>query len=88
MVDNTSIVARLEIAIKEVEQNPNQFYVRTSFLREVLTALKTQESVKVIHRTPKVQGFRNGNCPQCGALLNQFHNANNCGQCGQKVKWE
>jgi len=43
MVDNTSIVARLEIAIEEVEQNPNQFYVRTPFLREVLTALKAQE---------------------------------------------
>ena len=55
---------------------------------KAISILKAQESVKVIHRTPKVQGFRNGNCPKCGALLNQFHNANNCGQCGQKVKWE
>lgn len=49
---------------------------------------KEPEPVSVIRRTPKVQGFRNGNCPKCGALLNQFHNTNNCGQCGQKVKWE
>jgi hypothetical protein len=91
MVDNTSIVARLEIAIEEVEQNPNQFYVRTPFLREVLTALKMQEPVLAVKLQSKKYIGRtgiayDGSCGNCHTYLMRAWRA--CPICGKLVKWE
>lgn len=41
-----------------------------------------------IHYIPKEQGWRDGYCPKCGALLEHKYNPQYCGNCGQEVKWE
>ena len=55
---------------------------------ETLEVLKTLQPCNVIHRHNRSDGFYDGNCPLCGALLDSFYNHRFCGTCGQVVKWD
>ena len=57
-------------------------------MRKAHYMLKTLQPCNVIHRHNRSDGFYDGNCPLCGALLDSFYNHRFCGTCGQVVKWE
>lgn len=54
---------------------------------DALELLKEQEAVKPKHKEC-VGEFIAGQCPTCGAIINNFLNAKACGKCGQAVTWK
>jgi hypothetical protein len=80
------LVKRLETAIEEVEQSPNQRAVRPSFLREVLGVLKKQVPEYPMRKKGKHGWFFY--CPKCETILNDMARPKYCDRCGQAVKWQ
>ena len=51
------------------------------------TIIETKEPKK-----PKIvmingNGIQCSHCPTCGERIDEYHNENYCGKCGQKLRW-
>ena len=56
-------------------------------IRDALALLKAQEP-RAVHVTAEINYRKIGNCPNCGKPINSGDYPNNCGHCGQAVKWD
>ena len=61
--------------------------ITTETLHDVISMLKLQESKNVNVTISQSDGWKEGNCPNCGMKLDGFYNELFCGSCGQAVKW-
>lgn len=75
--------------IQNAEPENGMFSVSAEALNEMLDVLK--ESISPVlspsHLWQTYSQTRHGECPKCGADINEYDNSKCCGRCGQAVKW-
>lgn len=86
-----SVKERLNLIrnIQNAEPENGMFSVSVEAMNEILDVLK--ESVSPVlpasHLYETYSQTRHGECPKCGADINEYDNSKCCGRCGQMVKW-
>ena len=66
----------------------NVYSQLVDFIDELDESLKEQDPVlPPSHLWETYSQTRHGECPKCGADINEYDNSKCCGRCGQEVKW-